>query len=227
MPWYYANNNQRRGPVSDTEFARLAREEIIREDTWVWQHGMPDWRTYAEVVPTLPAQELPPPLAGEAAFKEATAILANQPVELNYAGFWVRAGAKIIDLIILNILVMIVAELMNKMPAAPVEGSYDEMQKFMSELVVLTRISVAINLVYTWLFVWQFQATPGKLIFGLKIVRADGSRLGHGVIILRYMAEFLNQMLFGIGYFLAVTDGMKRTMHDFICNTRVVKKNRW
>jgi uncharacterized RDD family membrane protein YckC len=225
MPWYYANNNQRLGPVSDTEFARLAREKVIRDDTLVWQHGMPEWKNYAEIAPTFALQEKPvtPAVASPV---DAAAILAEHPVELNYAGFWVRAGAKIIDLVIINILFLIVAQLMQKMPAMPVDSSVDELKKFMDEMSALSRISIGISLVYSWLFIWRFQATPGKLIFGLKIVRADGSRLGPLRILFRFLAELLNQILFGFGYLLAASDDQKRTMHDFMCDTRVIKKTR-
>jgi len=237
MPWYYANNNQRLGPVNDTEFARLAREKIIRADTLVWQHGMPDWKNYSDVETALKtpaissdrgtAASLQKEVAGAPfTVPDAGSILAAHPVELNYAGFWVRAGAKIVDLIILNFLVLIAAELMNKMPAAPVDSSIDEIKKFMDEMGALSRISIGISLVYSWFFVWRFQATPGKMIFGLRLVRADGSPLGHARILFRFMAELLNQMLFGFGYLLAATDVQKRTMHDFMCDTRVVAKRR-
>ena len=64
MPWYYANKNQRLGPVNDAEFERLAREKIIRENTLVWKYGMPDWKTYAEVEATLPPPDIRPAASG-------------------------------------------------------------------------------------------------------------------------------------------------------------------
>jgi uncharacterized RDD family membrane protein YckC len=225
MPWYYANNDQRLGPVSDSEFARLAREKTIREDTLVWQHGMPDWKSYAEVAPTLPTVETPPPFPTETTV-DVAAVLAEHPVELPYAGFWVRAGAKLVDLIILNFLVLIAAGLMHKMPAVPVDPNMDDLKRIIDELGVLSQISIVISLVYSWIFVWRFQATPGKLVFGLKIVCADGSRLGPFRILFRFMGEMVNQMLFCLGYLFAAADNQKRAMHDFMADTRVVYKKR-
>ncbi len=225
MPWYYACNNHRLGPVSDAEFARLAREKTIQDDTLVWQHGMPDWKTYAEVAPTLPVLEAPLSL-GAATSADIAAILAENPVPLHYAGFWVRAGAKLIDLFILNVLVLIAAAMMGKMPATTLVENLDDFRRLMDEMASLTKLLLTISLVYSWFFVWRFQGTPGKLVFGLKIVLADGSPLDHSRILFRFMAEVLNQMLFSLGYLLAATDEEKRTMHDYICNTRVVYKRR-
>lgn len=225
MPWYYANNDQRLGPVNDTEFARLARDKIICEDTLVWRHGMAEWKAYAEVAPTLPAIETPPPFSDGREI-DVEAILAEHEVELPYAGFWVRAGAKMVDLIIMNFLVLITATLMHKMPQVPVDVGIDDLRRMIDEMGALSQITLGIELVFTWFFVWRFQGTPGKLIFGLKIVNADGSRLGPVRILFRFFAEMVNRMLFCLGYFFAAADGEKRTMHDFMADTRVVYKKR-
>lgn len=225
MPWYYANNDQRLGPVNDTEFARLAREKIIREETLVWQHGMSEWKSYAEVAPTLPSIETPPPFSGEQTL-DVEAILAEHPVELPYASFWARAGAKIVDLIILNFLVLITASLMNKMPVVPADAGIDDLRRMFDELSVLSQITIGIELVFTLFFVWRFQGTPGKLLFGLKIVNADGSRLGPVRILFRFFGEMVNRMLFCLGYLFAAADDEKRAMHDFLADTRVVYKKR-
>jgi uncharacterized RDD family membrane protein YckC len=225
MAWYYANNDQRLGPVNDAEFARLAREKTIREDTLVWKYGMPEWKSYAEVAPTLPTVETPPLFTREANV-DVEAILSEIPVELPYAGFWVRAGAKMVDLIILNFLVLITAVLMNKMPVVPADAGIDDLRRIMDELSVLSQISIGISMIYSFVFVWRFQGTPGKLVFGLKIVRPDGSRLGPVRILFRFFGELVNQMLFCLGYFFAAADVEKRTMHDFMADTRVVYKQR-
>ena len=225
MPWYYANNDQRLGPVNDTEFVRLAREKIIREETLVWQHGMKEWKSYAEVAPTLPSIETPPPFPG-ALPVDVEAVLAEQPVELPYASFGARAGAKIVDLIILNFLVLIAATLMNKMPVVPADASIDDLWRMFGEFRELSQITVGIELVFTWFFVWRFQGTPGKLLFGLKIVNADGSRLGLIRILLRFFGEIVNRMMFCLGYLFAAADDEKRAMHDFLADTRVVYKKR-
>jgi len=239
MPWYYANNNQRLGPVNDTEFARLTREKIIRDDTLVWQHGMPDWKRYAEVVPTLPPPEIsttgnvPQPLreeAGAATFAVPTtdAIRDSLPVRLEYAGFWVRAGAKLIDWFILYVVSRLLARALGLADLDPfqlLQGSMATLEPYVQRIMLLALLDSLARLVFYWFFLKRFAATPGKMLLGLRVVSADGSPLAHGQIVGRYFAEMLSKYFtLCIGYLVAGFDDEKRTMHDHFCHTRVVKK---
>jgi len=249
MPWYYANNDQRLGPVSDSEFARLVREKIIREDTLVWRHGMADWKSYAEIAPTLPPPDIPlvgsaTSPAGEpepaAAWRkpDLDRIRDLLPARLNYASFWVRVLAKCIDSFILSVVVMFVSDAMGLRPDFPTLHSLSELFQFLNQMRAeqlnqyleqmraVGRVALIAGLAYNWFFLRRFSATPGKLLLGIKVVRSDGSRLSHGRIVARNFAEMLNQFIMFAGYLTAAFDREKRAMHDFICDTRVVKKSR-
>jgi hypothetical protein len=43
MEWYYAAGTERRGPISEDEFLRLAQNGTITASTLVWRQGMPQW----------------------------------------------------------------------------------------------------------------------------------------------------------------------------------------
>lgn len=43
MEWYYALGRERRGPVSEAEFAALRADGTITADTLVWREGMDEW----------------------------------------------------------------------------------------------------------------------------------------------------------------------------------------
>lgn len=65
MPWYYARNGQRFGPVEESEIQRLAGEGQLGPADLTWKPGMPSWRRAGEV-PELsslfrPAAPVPPP----------------------------------------------------------------------------------------------------------------------------------------------------------------------
>ncbi len=47
--WYYADNGQPCGPLSEEVFAQLVRDGRIQAQTLVWNETMPDWRPYGEV----------------------------------------------------------------------------------------------------------------------------------------------------------------------------------
>lgn len=58
MNWYYANDNQRQGPISENEFDYLVHTGKIGAATLVWNEGMAEWRPWREVKPP----EEPPPI---------------------------------------------------------------------------------------------------------------------------------------------------------------------
>jgi uncharacterized RDD family membrane protein YckC len=49
MDWYYAQNNQQQGPVTEVEFSGLVTAGIVTDQTLVWHEGMADWQPYGEV----------------------------------------------------------------------------------------------------------------------------------------------------------------------------------
>lgn len=49
MQWYYALNDQRRGPVAPSDFEKLVAEGTIRPDTLVWHEGMANWQAYSAI----------------------------------------------------------------------------------------------------------------------------------------------------------------------------------
>ena len=50
MPWYYAQEGQRIGPVSDEDLTRLAQDNVVTPSTLVWRHGMTEWQPWGTVV---------------------------------------------------------------------------------------------------------------------------------------------------------------------------------
>jgi hypothetical protein len=49
MSWYYADNNERRGPIESPAFEELVRNGTIKPETLVWREGMPNWLPYGQV----------------------------------------------------------------------------------------------------------------------------------------------------------------------------------
>ncbi len=65
MNWFYADNGQQRGPVSEAEFDALVAAGSIQPSTLVWCEGMPSWRPLAEIRPAESAAGGPPPTPGD------------------------------------------------------------------------------------------------------------------------------------------------------------------
>jgi hypothetical protein len=51
MNWYYAENGEQKGPITDEELQGLVRSGKISDPTLVWHEGMTNWQPYGTVRP--------------------------------------------------------------------------------------------------------------------------------------------------------------------------------
>lgn len=143
-----------------------------------------------------------------------------------FGGFWARFAAKMID----GLLLLGVGMLLSEAVAALFYGGEipvpPDWRGFLRAQGVMSLLNAGIAIWFSVYFIRRYEATPGKRMLGLRVVRADGARVGAGKIILRYFGEQLSFILFFSGYVMAAFDEEKRTLHDYICDTRVVKGER-
>jgi uncharacterized RDD family membrane protein YckC len=86
------------------------------------------------------------------------------PTDFRYAGFWVRLGALLIDLLCIS-------------PTIPlVRWGWEHYRLF--DLYWLGP-SIGISLLFHVYVVGRFGGTPGKLLLGLRIARVDGGAIGY------------------------------------------------
>ncbi|MBS0657438.1 MAG: RDD family protein [Verrucomicrobia bacterium] len=131
-----------------------------------------------------------------------------------FAGFWIRFVAVVLDgIILMPISVGLAIYLLPSLMGADAGAQ------------LLYQIAANIlGLAYKIFFNGKYGATPGKMVVGIRVVRQDGSSLGFGLAAGRALAEILSGILIGIGYLIAAFDAEKRSLHDRICNTRVIYK---
>jgi uncharacterized RDD family membrane protein YckC len=248
MQWYYAIDGRRLGPVPHEEFERLVHAGTIGVDALVWRQGMDQWQTLADVKAAHPdlIADAPPPLpefadatsgAGEPAYRRPMRLEAEEAEEKPgvpvYAGFGRRFGAYLVDFLIWwfvwQLLVGIVGTVYfpEAMAIAQHGAGYqpkpEELGMLLKFLGAVALIGMAWSVAYDALFILRFSATPGKLIFGLRIVQANNQPLGFGRIVGRCLAKGLVGFTLGIGYLVVAFDDQKRGLHDYLCNTRVIK----
>jgi uncharacterized RDD family membrane protein YckC len=149
--------------------------------------------------------------------KEGTAL----PIGFNYAGFWKRGGAKIIDGIILQLAYFLMFFSFG-VSIISTRRTPEELPLVM----VLTLVYYLIYFAYETFFVGKFGATPGKMALKIKIINADGSKVGYLKAFGRLFANWLSGIILCIGYIMAAFDEEKRALHDRICNTRVILKTK-
>ena len=163
--------------------------------------------------------------------RPATDMVAPRMRTTVFAGFRIRLAAKAIDWVVLYAFGLLVERVV---VAFAFNGSFPAATDWpgMWRLLLYTgAINTVIALVYHVYFTAIHEATPGKRMLGLRLVRADGSRVRAGRVIARYFAEALSTITFLAGYVMAAFDEEKRTLHDYMCDTRVVRgpreESRW
>jgi uncharacterized RDD family membrane protein YckC len=139
-----------------------------------------------------------------------------------YAKFWERALAKIIDYLILQAVNMAIFVPIMLFAAVPRTGANPFVM--LPIQIGANVLSTVLSMAYTVYFLHKYAATPGKLLFKIMVVRSDGSPLSLGRCFGRFFAEWLSAFTCCIGYLLPVFDNHRRTLHDHICDTRVVQK---
>ena len=137
-------------------------------------------------------------------------------LEVEYAGFWVRVGAAIID----SLLIVVISY--------PILISIYGWEYFGSKKIVagpadflITWILPAVAVIWFWS---QKQATPGKSALSLRVLDADtGKSLSVGQSIGRYLAYFVSIIPLGLGLIWVGFDGRKQGWHDKLARTVVVR----
>ena len=140
-----------------------------------------------------------------------------------FAGFWERFAAKFLDGLIQGVVNAALGAVMNMLLFALSRGRGNAS---VAVVVFIQFFQLAIAAAYTTFFVGKYGATPGKMALGLKVVTSSEGEVSYARALGRYFAEWLSGLTLTIGYLMSIWDDEKRTLHDRICDTRVIKKKR-
>lgn len=230
MNWFYASNGTQQGPVGDADLLALVQAGSITASTQVWQEGMADWKPLSEVRPDLAASSNSPSpgsalknLNVQAMREGALPSLYAGP--LNYAGFWIRFAAKFIDGILMQVVGFIIQMGVGMVVAVGMrtDASGEPSGAAVGMMFLAMALSILVQALYCGIMVGKYGATLGKMACGLKVVMPDGSNVSMGRAFGRYFAEILSSITLAIGYIMAAFDEEKRSLHDRIVSTRVIK----
>ncbi len=250
MDWYYADGKRKVGPISKEELRSLVQAKKIHSKTLVWRQGMKDWQELGKLVKKKESsnqQFHKTSAAGQAvcsecgrtfpeeemiSFENAKVCAGCKPVFIQkikegmsvagimeYAGFWIRFGAKFIDGVIVGISGWILT-----IPLGILIPSSKDSSFAIVIPVLIQLLNIVIGAAYTTWFLGKFGATPGKMACKLKVVQPDGSMISYPRALGRHFAEWISGIILMIGYIMAAFDDQKRSLHDRICETRVIRK---
>ena len=127
-------------------------------------------------------------------------------VRLQYAGFWIRTGAYLIDGVIVSVVGFVIGVAMAD-PALAILGSV---------------INVLIGISYFALMESSvYQATLGKMAVGIKVGDSGGHQISILNAIGRYFAKIISALLLFIGFLMVGWDEKHQGIHDKLADTYV------
>ncbi|MFY0688015.1 MAG: RDD family protein [Cyclobacteriaceae bacterium] len=155
-----------------------------------------------------------------------------------YAGFWLRFVALIIDTIIVNILqsfiIIPVLGMIGLSFASGYDFNFEDIPQdeaigmlvaIFSAISTMALLSTTIQILYYSLMESsKHQATIGKLALGLQVTGMNGERLDFLKALLRNISKIISSLLMMIGFLIAGFTEKKQALHDIIASTLVVKK---
>lgn len=156
---------------------------------------------------------------------------------LQYAGFWMRLVALIADGLIIGlfqsfVVMPVLALLGYQVTLDPAilesnENLDNQIYALLNYLVLVNGVSFVLSwLYYAYLEASPTQATPGKMMMGIKVTDMEGNRINFGRATIRYFSKILSAIIFGIGYLMAAFTDKKQALHDMIAGTLVVEKDK-
>lgn len=143
-------------------------------------------------------------------------IMTTDSVE--YAGFWVRVGATLIDtLIVVCVTLPLLIAIYGR---SYFDDSGERLVAGLADFLI-SWVAPAVAVIAFWLYK---QATPGKMAISAKVVDArTGSTLSPGQAIGRYLAYYLALLPLGLGLFWIAFDPKKQGWHDKLAGTVVIR----
>jgi uncharacterized RDD family membrane protein YckC len=137
-----------------------------------------------------------------------------------YAGFWIRAVATAVDVVLLLLVTMPLLLWIYGLEYLDPDGPriHGPMDLLISDVLPIVALFVF----------WRYRsATPGKMLVGAKIVDAatDG-RPTNAQLVIRFFAYIVSTIPLGLGFLWIAFDPKKQSWHDKLARTVVVRSGR-
>ena len=156
-----------------------------------------------------------------------------------YAGFWIRLLACLIDGILLGTVISIISyiiifsvfsseeyrNLISNLGTAEILDSafWEFFWKFFWLSFFANLAGLIVQITYYTVAIGKWGRTIGKSALRLKVLKSDGSRVSYWRAFGRSWAYILNGFTLCIGFLVIAFNKKKQGLHDYICDTIVVK----
>ncbi len=145
-----------------------------------------------------------------------------------YGGFWRRFFAFMLDNLIIYLLSLTVFFI--GMIALGASAVFPNLGSGWGRMLTAAfRVALLFNIlclfmcmIYFTYFIGICGKTPGKMFFGLKVIRENGELPGFGTAFLRWIGYFLSSLPLNLGFIWIALDNRKQGFHDKLAGTLVV-----
>ena len=124
------------------------------------------------------------------------------------AGFWVRGGALVLDGVFCFLVFLLFIFALSWLELG---------LGFFTPLAGLP-----ITFLYAGIMTGRGGQTFGKILAGIVVISADGSKIGYGRAFFRSVGLHVSFLLFGLGFVSAVFSKERKALHDLLAGTKVV-----
>jgi uncharacterized RDD family membrane protein YckC len=171
-----------------------------------------------------PLAPLPAGSSVPAAGSTATAY-APAAAGVGYGGFWIRVVATIVDAILVRVALSPFGFIFGGLG---LWGMGMHHPRNVGLLFfgggVMAMLGVAANWLYeAFMESSTYQATLGKMIFGMKVTDLYGNRISFGRATGRHFAKYISGFILCIGFIMVAFTERKQGLHDIIAGTLVRK----
>lgn len=139
--------------------------------------------------------------------------------EVEYAGFWLRFGAYLID----SVLLLIVDGLL-AIPAVLLVENWGSTETAVAALGWYIAVLIIPVAYFTYFESSTAQATPGKRAVGIFVTDRDGNRITGYRAFGRYWARVLSFLVLYLGVLLIGFTDQKEGLHDILAGTLVYRQ---
>jgi uncharacterized RDD family membrane protein YckC len=174
--------------------------------------------------PAVPTPGVPTPGAAPTAGSSYSPPAASYQAvaAAGYGGFWIRVVAAIIDAVILRVVVAPVGMIFGGLGLAGMMGGFPHR----GLRLLGGGVTVILLLFGSWLYEAfmessSYQATLGKMIFGMKVTDLNGNRISFERATGRHFAKWISTLIMCIGYIMVGLTERKQGLHDLMAGTLV------
>lgn len=146
---------------------------------------------------------------------------------MQYAGFWRRFGAFVVDAIIINVAMIAIGLVLPVYDAVDFGAEADTIGVAFD--FQYNTLGLLVIILLGWLYFAAMessarQATLGKMALKLAVTDLEGERIGFGRATGRYFAKFLSWLTLLVGFFMAGFTQRKQGLHDILAKTLVISR---